>query len=404
MQCKFYLLLITTLFLISFTSASITVTLNSPEDMNYSTYNVSFNASATVDSPNYLKNISLYTNSTGSWGLSNTTTIYGDEGVIIYDSTTYTKGGADAQSWSYKNYSIYDQILNNYSLQVNGELSSNEKMVDTWFVYTNGTSSSVSSGSYANLGGWVDINIVNPDNSSPVNKVVMMYKLEEPNAGQLNVFRNVLIYGTNTTNTETNLLSLLISSNTIWNVLACDNSSNCNFSASNHTVLLDFPNITINSPSSSISIPTININATYTANGTMDKCYYNITKGTNTEKPNTFINCSAFNDTYTLTLNTGDYVINFWGNTTQGIVNTKTQNFTYSVIIGSGGGGGGSVSTIGTNEEGEYVSVCSAFKDSFREKVQETKSVDSIGEKVKIIWVSFWDYVLCSASASIVPI
>ena len=63
------------LILTNFASSTITTTLNSPADGTlFYTNPITFNVTGVTTSPNYLMNMSLYDNSTGNWGLRNTTT------------------------------------------------------------------------------------------------------------------------------------------------------------------------------------------------------------------------------------------------------------------------------------------------------------------------------------------
>lgn len=166
-------------------------------------------------------------------------------------------------------------------------------------------------------------------------------------------------------------------------------------------LLLDYPKITVNLPPSSISIGTININATITANQTLDTCYYNITKGASTEKSNTFINCSNFTDIYSLS-SEGIYSLNVWANSTlNGASNSTFKFFTYSTFI-SGGGGGGTITTI-TDDGDVLIDVCEQFRiplDVAWESFLEDSNIDNL----KILWTAFWNRSLCDSAGSIVPI
>lgn len=393
MKFCYVIAIIISLSLINFTSASLVVTLNNPEDMNYSTYNVSFNATGLA--PEQVINMSLYTNTTGTWGLTATknTTLVNNTVTIVSDNTFY-QSTADAYELVLTKTVNSHLIHTNVSLKCDGPSGCYATLE---YKYTDGTKLNVTKYmSYNDNYNWTFENTQFTKNVS--NTSLYLYApstLGYVNATVLRWYSVPEKYLT---------YNLVISQPIIWNVLTC-NTTACLFSASNRTVLLDFPNITINYPASSISIPTITVNATFTANGTMDMCYYNITKGTNTEKPNTFINCSAFNDTYTLTLNTGDYVINFWGNTTQGISNWISKNFTYSVSGGTGGGGGGgSISQPDELTFGKTESICTQFKTTFATAIATSRTQDKIIDKLKTIWVSLWDYLLCSSTASIYPI
>jgi len=72
------------LFLISFSSAAITTTLNSPADASISSIpTISFKATANVTSGVGIANMSLFTNSSGSWAIGNTST------SLVLNQTSY---------------------------------------------------------------------------------------------------------------------------------------------------------------------------------------------------------------------------------------------------------------------------------------------------------------------------
>jgi len=77
------------LFLISFASAAVTTTLNSPAD-DSTVYNnlVTFNATASVTDGATLTNMSLWTNESGSWETRNSTNISTINGILYENSTT----------------------------------------------------------------------------------------------------------------------------------------------------------------------------------------------------------------------------------------------------------------------------------------------------------------------------
>jgi hypothetical protein len=81
---KLGVLLLLGLFLISFSSAAITTTLNSPADASISPIpTISFKATANVTSGVGIANMSLFTNSSGSWAIGNTST------SLVLNQTSY---------------------------------------------------------------------------------------------------------------------------------------------------------------------------------------------------------------------------------------------------------------------------------------------------------------------------
>lgn len=88
MNNKIFLTIILGIFLFSTASASIEVILNSPADGSIAYVQpVTFNASANVTGGANLVNMSLWTNISGSWAISNTTEISTE---LNYNSTSKT--------------------------------------------------------------------------------------------------------------------------------------------------------------------------------------------------------------------------------------------------------------------------------------------------------------------------
>lgn len=124
---------------------------------------------------------------------------------------------------------------------------------------------------------------------------------------------------------------------------ACDTDGVCG-NSSELTLLVDFPQINVTSPISSVSDSEIVINLTANDTSYIDDCYFNITRGASTEKENTFLtNFTAIEYNYSYTLSgEATYVLNVVCNDTFGHSNFTSLTFTYSStpVVFSGGGGG----------------------------------------------------------------
>jgi hypothetical protein len=188
-----------------------------------------------------------------------------------------------------------------------------------------------------------------------------------------------------------------------WAPEVCDSDGVCY--QQSYFVTIDKPNITIHSPASSVSSSSILINATITANGTLDTCYYNITRGASTEKANTYLNCSQFNGTYTLS-GEATYSLNIWANTTTGLSGSENKTFVYSASSTpsgdtSGGGGGGFIQ--------QFISgvikapVCTQKYPLFLDAWQIFKE-DMNWENFKNLLSAYWGYSSCKYTASIIPL
>lgn len=105
------------------------------------------------------------------------------------------------------------------------------------------------------------------------------------------------------------------------------------------------PNVTINSPSASVSSASIKINFTAIDDVGLSACFYNISRGASTEKANTYLSTTNLTDYYTLT-GEASYILHVSCNDTSRNINYTTLSFTYTInaspVDGGGGGGGGS--------------------------------------------------------------
>lgn len=170
--------------------------------------------------------------------------------------------------------------------------------------------------------------------------------------------------------------------------------------------LSDKPAITINSPVGQQSSTNVKFNFTIQSSGTLQYCSYNVTTQPGVVVvPENSINCSNLLE-YQSIGDTGgvSYILNVFANDTLG--NFNTFNTLFSVEISSSGGGGGGTPIIEPDELtfDREQSICASFKLTFGEALVVARTQDKIMDKLKTIWISLWDYLLCSSTASIYPI
>jgi hypothetical protein len=191
-----------------------------------------------------------------------------------------------------------------------------------------------------------------------------------------------------------------------WNVWCNTTNGNGQFNETNWTANVDGtnPSIIINKPTGTVSSLNITINVSIT-DLYRDYCFFNISRGASTEVANTVI-ANCHNTTATVS-SYANYNIWVTANDSANNINVTNQSFTVSSAGGSssgGGGGGGGIieKIVGISEVPE--SVCLPFKSSWQSAWEESKKEEDLFTRVKTLWNKFWDYMLCSSAASIVPI
>jgi len=138
--------------------------------------------------------------------------------------------------------------------------------------------------------------------------------------------------------------------------LHSDTAGDLQYSNINITYIGDsYPNLTINSPTGTLTSKTININLTIEEDYLMSYCYYNITRGASVEVSNTAINCSNPITTSIVTSD-ADYVFNIWINDSENQINSSSTSFTVDTSGDrpSGGGGGGAPQQVVVIGEGAF--------------------------------------------------
>ena len=89
------------------------------------------------------------------------------------------------------------------------------------------------------------------------------------------------------------------------------------------------------------------------------------------------------------------------------MLSLTTSNFSTAIgAVDTGGGGGRSPLTASIVDD-VYVAglICKPFKDAWATSLAESEFVVGEFDKIIFLWSSFWNYALCSGSAStIVPL
>jgi hypothetical protein len=318
------------ILLIGMASAAITVTLNSPADGNISYTNiVTTSETASVTGGATLVNITLYDNSTGTWGARNTSSlIYGN--YLINNNTQVDLGTAIGTG----NY-----FIKNFSFGKNFNLSTiNNEIYQLGscfyqFNYANGSKVNSTSCSHT-TSTWKACSYSNPNANELLNNVVLWcggksgtgYTFSERN----DAF-NVSIYN-QTTFTQTFTNTYPSGSNILWNVQACDSDGACGFAISNRTFSLDkvAPAIVINGGNGTQNYGALTTNHTlnYTITDTnLASCWlqYN---GTNRTIP-----ClSGIPNSTNFALQLGTYSAAIWANDTTGNKASYPFNWDYKTF------------------------------------------------------------------------
>lgn len=200
-------------------------------------------------------------------------------------------------------------------------------------------------------------------------------------------------------NTDVSLISRLYNSSDSEGVFGAERDS------------VTAPNLTIIQPSGSKNSLTINYNVT-SSDWDISTCIYWVTLSTGAlHISNQTVTCSSeITGTFNVASDNTNYIFNFFVNDTSGNTNQSNSSFstTSGAVVLAGGGGGGSIPTAKITA-GTFIrgAVCQPFKDAWVTAWEESKTrefTDSL-EKFSYLWSKFWNYALCSGSAStIVPL
>ena len=317
MNKKLSILLLLGLFIfcISFASAAITTTLNSPVDDSIAYVNlVTFNASASVTGGATLVNMSLWTNESGSWELK-TKKITKEFYFPWVSNSTIINGLADVGSHSTPN--VFE-LNNNYYL-----VSGNIDGTFVGYVWSGSTwvSNSTIINGLADVGSYSTPNVFELNNN---------YYLVSGNiAGTFSGY--IISYNSFTNFTQT--FDQTITDDIIWNVQACDSDGDCGFATTNYTVILDTtsPAITVQSPSGTLDYNAIGqeetLNVTFTDTN-LDSCWYNY-NGTNISIEGCL---TGVKNSTTFILEENNFNMTIYGNDTAGNLNSKFIEWDYKIL------------------------------------------------------------------------
>ncbi len=188
-----------------------------------------------------------------------------------------------------------------------------------------------------------------------------------------------------------------------------DTSGNLNSSKVNFTLNQDtaFPLISIISPSGILSSRIISVKVNGTDTGEINFCTINVTIGASLDTDYTNLTYNSLTGYYETTITVASdssFVLNAYCVDYMGNLNKTNSSFSVQQILSGGGGGGGSILQPDELTFGKEESICAQFKTTFAEAVKTSRTQDRILDKLKTIWISLWDYLLCSSTASIYPI
>jgi hypothetical protein len=229
------ILLIISMILISiiFTGMVIAdVTLNSPPNATTNSFNViNFNCSAET-STGFLTNISLWTNSTGTWHRNSTN----DLNSTISNSTATKHDNVTPilVKTIFLNETSIPKYVTNYTNTMNGSEGNRKAFVYLTFVYANGTT--IKTGTQVQAAQTSGLHIFNnPAVDKPVNMIQVWLNSSASPTQYVWEKDDIVTYYTNTS-TTTFLKN--ITGYTLWNCESCS-ITECSFAASNYSIDYD---------------------------------------------------------------------------------------------------------------------------------------------------------------------
>lgn len=287
------------------------VSLNSPADDSIQLTNlVTTNSTATVTGGATLKNVTLYDNSTGTWGARNTSSfknmIEGLSGDLIDNVNDFVS-----------------------PTQARFGVGPNPVTLYIKYSYNDGTDWTGSNIQYAN-GNY----LVNISNNYPERLVTNITAWVTGTGGVLYSsppLTTWTIEPSNATQTFTNTYSA--GSNTLWNMQFCDSDGDCGFATSNYTFSIDTtaPTIDLISPNSTYNYlkqgDTLYLSG-FANDSNLDTVWYEY-NGTNT----TFSasNATLFNESITQA-DSSKLSLTLWANDTIGNTNREVISWDYKVF------------------------------------------------------------------------
>jgi hypothetical protein len=270
------------------------VNLNSPTNAQIMTStSVTTNATATVVGGAYLTNMTLYDNSTGTWGARNTSTYYPS---YLENHGKSMSLGAVSSNWEGMKITMSStNALKNVTLGT-GCTATSVRLTNSGgsvlatasvaggvalfdYVLTSGTTYRIEAGGTSYTQKYVGSATGLPQSGTIMTWVGRSTNGADGSADYTNV--QSLGFGDGLfTLTQTFTNTYASGSNILWNVRACDSDGACSFAPSNYTFSVDSspPTITVNYPTTLVNYGrnggTLQLNYTAT-DSNLDKCWYN---------------------------------------------------------------------------------------------------------------------------------
>jgi len=345
------------IFMISLASASVTVNLNSPanNDIVYVNYtkltstqaNVQFNCSATTTS-NYIQNISLWTNDSGTWERTitrnNGTTEFANYGHGVPFTLESTDTGTSGEVIIAKQNGVLNSLIKNstatpticsisnnatgsYVVKKQGTFVGDSCLLD--YEITAGQSYRISfnaSGSTYNLAYTGNINPY-PLSNNQFDWVGTFFQNGALETNIIRVFTNI-------TFSPSPIFNFTLSKIINWSCQATDDANANAFSTQNRTLILDAnpPDITITTPSGILNYSkfTGNLTLNFTATDTnLGSCWYNYNNTNHT------VSCSSGVLSSNQVVLTTQKNLTVYANDTIGNLNSSFVNWDYKVFENS---------------------------------------------------------------------
>jgi len=364
------------------------VILNSPANNSISlTSENQFNASVNITNGAYITNISLWTDESGSWEGYNSTTFEYDDTIHNPDSVTNPTNAFDfdngtyalkstsvstSATWylgkTYNSRNIEEVFLKFYGRAYSGNCGASgcNANINVDLEYYNGTnwlkdgdvfddSCSATGGCSVSATNETNYSLINSDNEGIRLKIGLSHSGGTTD-GDLDARWYSIEYADfDETDSSTQTFNRTLTKDIILNFQACDSDGVCGFAEENRTLLLDLPNFTITSPSTSLTTSAFNLNYSIGSVGTVNYTYFNVTRGASTEIANTQLTDADSDGYYNysgILSSEASYVLNIWANQSEGISNYTSYPFTYAIPVTPPTGGGGSTTVIISGEAG----------------------------------------------------
>jgi len=326
---------------------------NSPADANITlTLDVVFNCSANVTGGSILKNMSLYTNQSGTWEAKNTTTSFSSD-YVVQALTTEAGYLTQAQTGRYgSRFTTKTDAIQITNVSKSGSSTATTAYIcsgetGTTCAETFGTATFV--GNLATFTSPIDLNAsttykvvadkggasynrVYKTRSSVVDNTLLSWISAE--GGYTNEMGQIFeMYAKLGIESSTETWTRRISESTLWACGACDSDGDCGFTVTNRTVYVDttLPQITVQSPSGTTDYNYIGgnetLNVTFDDNG-LDMCWYNY-NGTNI----TIDGClTGTSNSTNFTLESDNTNMTIYSNDSFGNENSTFINWTYTYL------------------------------------------------------------------------